>query len=87
MAQMCHAGAKRNLLIALSDGDAFVFAIFVPACEHELQGVQNHSLLQLLAWRLTEQIGRTYVVISDFRYVASYPGVIGQPKPVQPPKQ
>ena len=64
MAKMGNEGAKRCLVIVISDGDASVGALIVPAAEHELQGVKNHSLIQILVWRLIERSGRIAVVVS-----------------------
>ena len=77
--------ARGRLMTALSDGDSLTSAVITHAAEQELQGVQNNGLIQLCKWRLIERSGRTVVVIGDLKYVASYPGVIGQPKQVQLP--
>ena len=81
MAERVHEGSKRLVLI-ISDGDASMCAIIALATEHQLQGVQNHSLLQLFAWRLIERHGHLLVVVSDLKYVALHSGLIGQPKHV-----
>ena len=81
MAERVHEGSKRLVLI-ISDGDASMCAIIALAAEHQLQGVPNHSLLQLFAWRLIERHGHLLVVVSDLKYVALHSGLIGQPKHV-----
>lgn len=68
----------------LSDGEFFVSAAIAQAAAQLLQRVQNNCLLQLLTWYLVKRSGHTVLVIMALKNVGTRPGVIGQPKPVQP---
>ena len=61
----------------VSDGGLHVCAFITGTAEQYLKGVQNHSLVHVLTRRVLE--GKTCLVISGLKYVASHTEVIGQP--------